>query len=73
MKSFFHSNYLDGINYILEMYFLNVPFLLSYFIRVFLCHLFLTWQVAVVAHARLKLLWSLHTAHVASRKCPVVA
>lgn len=52
------------------MYFLNLPFLLRYFIHVYLYHLFITWHVDVVAYARLKLLWSLYTARVASRKRP---
>lgn len=55
------------------MYFLNLPSLLRYFIHVYLYHLLITWHVDVVAYARLKLLWSLYTARVASRKCPVVA
>lgn len=70
---FFLQNYLDGINYVLEMYFLNLPFLLRCFIHVCLYHLFITWHVDVVAYAHLKLLWSLYTARVASRKYPVVA
>lgn len=51
------------------MYFLNLPSLLRYFIHVYLYHLLITWHVDVVAYARLKLLWSLYTARVASRKC----